>query len=182
VWTWGYYRSLYALHNLAKTAPASLDPFPEFVSCLYHGCFDLLFIKINHFIDFTKGVCGLPNLFTLLRRYAPEKTQLLDHIKKDEKRLKRNAALGKINRWRKQISAHLTSSNDNLNFFNQNRLYLKQIETVIKTLEQIIEYYSEALLGRVNFMRDPSKKITREVKTLFSGKPNKGIQRGQRRR
>lgn len=173
VWTWGYYRTLYALHNLAKTKPSSLEPFPEFVSCLYHGYFDLLFIKINHFIDTTKGVCGLPNLFTLLRRYAPEDTQLLERVKKDEIRLKRSVVLGKINKWRKQISAHLTPRKNNPDFFSQNHLHLKQIENVINTLEKIVEYYSEVLLGRVNFMRDPSKIITKEVKSLFSEIPNK---------
>ena len=177
VWTWGYYRSLNTLHNLAKTTPASLDPFPEFVSCLYYGYFDLLFIKINHFIDPTKGACGLPRLFKILRSYAPDETLLLEQIKKDEKRLKRKASLDKIKKWRNQISAHLTLSNNNPEFFNQNRLHLKQIEAIIKTLEEIVGYYSKIFLGRVNSMRNPSKKITREVKSLFSGKPNKPIQR-----
>lgn len=177
VWTWGYYRALNTLHKLAKTTPASLDPFPEFVSCLYHGYFDLLFIKINHFIDSTKGACGLPSLFKMLRRYAPREKSLLEQIKKDEKYLKRKAALDKINKWRNQISAHLTLSNNNPEFFDQNRIQLKQIESVIIRLEQIVEYYSEELLGRENSMRDPSKKITKEVKSLFHRKSNKCINR-----
>ncbi len=176
VWVWAYYRSLNTLHRLAKMKPSSLKPYPEFVSSLYHGYFDLLFIKIIHCVDNTKGTCGLPNLFKMLRRYAPEEKQLLERIKKDEKRLKRRAVLDKINKWRNQISAHLTQSNNNQEFFNDNRLHLKQIEAVIKTLEEMIDYYSQVLLGRANFMRDPSKKLSREVKSLFMGKPNQLIQ------
>ena len=45
VWTWAYYRGLFALHEVGKSSPNLLDPYPQFISCLYHGLFDALFLK-----------------------------------------------------------------------------------------------------------------------------------------
>ena len=67
VWSWAYFTILQGLHEVAKSSPASVDPYPQFISCLYHGLFDCLFIRIHNFIDPSKGTCGFHHLFKVLR-------------------------------------------------------------------------------------------------------------------
>jgi hypothetical protein len=54
VWTSAYYRFLKGLHETAKTSPSVLYAHPQLVAYLYHGLFDVLFLKLHHFIDSNK--------------------------------------------------------------------------------------------------------------------------------
>ena len=170
VWTWAYYRALSGLHEVAKASPGLLDPYQQLISCLYHGLFDALFLKINHFVDSSKGASGLPSLFKLLRRYCPKDKDLLNQIRQDEKRLSEEANLHKIGKWRNEVVAHLTRSHRVSEFFTENRLNLSEIQDVISFLENTIETYSERLLQRVNDTRNPSVKVAGEVAALLTAR------------
>jgi len=155
---------------VARESPSLMDSYAQFISCLYHGLFDLLFIKTSNFIELSKGACGLPSLFKLIRRYAPEDTKLLSQIKRDENLLKKEANLDKIKKWRNHVSAHLTRSHQDTGFFDENRLHLDEIEDVIVTLEKTIEGYSKRLIGRENDTRYPSLAVFNEAMNLLSHK------------
>ena len=91
VWTWAYFRVLKGLHVVTKSSPDSLNSYTQLTYCLYNGLFDVLFIKINNFIDASKGACGFPKLFKLLRKYVSDDTDFLKQINSDENRLKNEA-------------------------------------------------------------------------------------------
>ena len=167
VWTWAYLRALKGLHMVAKSSPDSLNSYTQLTSCLYHGLFDVLFIKINNFIDSSKEACGFPNLFKLLRKYLSDDTNLLKQIKSDESRLRNEADIKAVKSWRNGISAHLTKSCRDSSFFSSNRLYLNDLEILLKLMEELLEKYSFQLLGRFNDTKNPSSEIIQEINALF---------------
>lgn len=168
VWTWAYYHTLSGLHKVAKDLPTLLDPYPQFISCLYHGLFDALFLKLHHFVDSSKGASGFPSLFKLLRRYCPDDNALLDQIRIDEESLSKEANVHKITNWRNQVVAHLTRSHRDSEFFADNRLHFSEIQELIAFLESTIETYSKRLLQRVNDTRYPSMAVAQEIANLLT--------------
>lgn len=162
---------LLALHEVAKSSPASLDRYPQFVSCLYTGLFDCLFIKMHNFIDRSKGACGFPHLFTILRRYSADDSQLMAQIGTDEARLGNEVNIEKIKNWRNEISAHLTETYRHSGFFSSNRLHLSEMENLLNLIEETVENYSSKILGRVNDTRHPSNEIIKETEALFLPRP-----------
>ena len=175
VWCRGYFMSLKALHEVAKSSPSSLDCYPQFVSCLYHGLFDCLFIKIHNFFDRSKGACGFPHLFTILRRYCAEEGPLLIQIKTDETRFKNEDNIEKIKKWRDGISAHFTQDYRQSDFFLLNRLHLSELENLLNLIEETVGYYSLSILKRVNDTRHPSDGIIKEMETLFLPRIEQGV-------
>lgn len=167
-WSWAYFRALKGLQSVAISSPKSLDAYPQLTSCLYHGLFDILFIKIYNFIDSSKGACGFPRIFKLLRNYLPNNNKLLKQIKTDEAKIKNVADIETVRKWRNEISAHLTKSYRNSAFFSSERLHLSEIENMLKLLEEMVENYSFSLLNRFNDTRNPSAKIIQEIKRLLS--------------
>ena len=167
VWSWAYFRSLSGLHEIAKSSPPALDPYPQLVSCLYHGLFDALFLRLYHFVDKSKGATGLPSLFKQLRRYYPDDNELSGQINCDEKRLIEIADLNKIGNWRNQVVAHLTCTHRNSKFFTDNRLHFSEIHDMIVTFESMVEYYSMRLLKRGNDTHPPSEAVAAELAQLL---------------
>jgi len=167
VWTWAYYRALFALHEVAKFSQKLLDPYPQFISCLYHGLFDALFLKLYHFLDKSKGASGIPNLFKLLRRYCPDDSDLLRQVRLDEKRLSQEVNIEKVSKWRNEVVAHLTTSHRESEFFRDHRLHLSELHDLIACLEGTVESYSQRLLQRSNDTRGPSESVAREVTALM---------------
>lgn len=167
VWAWAYLRALKGLHMVAKLSPDSLNSYTQLTSCLYHGLFDVLFIKIYNFIDSSKGACGFPKLFKLLRKYLSDDTNLLKQIKSDECRLRNGADAKTVGSWRNGISAHLTQSYRDSAFFSSKRLHLNDLETLLKLIEELLEKYSFQLLGRFNDTKNPSAEIIQEINALF---------------
>jgi hypothetical protein len=167
VWTWAYYRALFALHEVAKSSPDLLQPYPQFISCLYHGLFDALFLKLYHFLDRSKGASGFPHLFKLLRRYCADDSNLLSQVKLDEKRFAEEINVEKVNKWRNEVVAHLTHRHREPEFFTDNRLHLPEIQGLIAWLEGTVESYSQTVLQRGNDTRYPSEAVAREVAALM---------------
>lgn len=110
VWAWSYFNVLKSMHEVSKNSPKVIDPFPEVISCLYHGLYDALFVNLYHFLDSTRRTCGLPALFKLLRRYYQEDSALMAQVKQDEKRISAEASLDKVKNWRNEVVAHLKIS------------------------------------------------------------------------
>ncbi|WP_152555159.1 AbiU2 domain-containing protein [Desulfonatronum thiodismutans] len=169
VWTWAYLNALCGLSHLAKTSSASLAPYPQLVSCLYHGLFDVLFLKINHFIDNSRQASGLPALFRLIRKYVKDEADILQQVSEHERCLKEQADLTKISRWRNEVTAHLTRSVNSSTFYPDNRLHLEEIQDVVEYLAEVVEWYSLRMLGRVNDTKHPSEEVGREIAALFWG-------------
>ncbi len=167
VWTWAYYRALAGLHKLAKDSPKLLEPYPEFISCLYHGLFDALFLKLSHFVDSSKGASGIPSMFKLLRRYYLNDKSLIDQIKIDDKSLSEKTNMRKISNWRNQIVAHLSHTIHDSDFFNDNKLHLSEIQDLIIFFESMINTYSKKLLQRVNDTRYPSISVEQEISNMM---------------
>ena len=167
VWARAYLMVLKALHMVAKSSPASLEPYPQFVSCLYHGMFDCLFIKMHNFFDLSKGACGFPHLFKLLRRYVSENSQLMAQVAMDDDRLKGHVSTETIKIWRNEISAHLTQSYRCTDFFSSNSLHLSELETLLNLVGETVESYSFKMLGRINDTANPSADIAEEIERLF---------------
>lgn len=176
-WSWGYYRSLKGLQSVAKSSPIFISAYPQFVSCLYHGFFDVLFTKMHNFIDSSKAACGFPRLFKLLRKYLSDDSELLEQIRADEQRFQTEADIATVKKWRHEISAHLTQSYRDDTFYKKSRLHLSDIERLLKLFEDVVEYYSVRLLNRFNDTRNPSAEIIREIEQLMT---NHQIQRTQR--
>ncbi len=167
VWSWAYLRAINGLHRVAKSSPDSLDPYPQFTSCIYHGLFDVLFIKIYNFIDSSKGARGFPKLFKLLRKYSSNSKDLMTQIKNDEKQFKNEGNIDKIKSWRNELTAHLTQSNNDPSFYSTNLLHLTELESLLNLIEKILENYSFLLLQRFNDTRHPSNEIEREIEKLL---------------
>jgi hypothetical protein len=167
VWTWAYFRALKGLHLIAKSSPDTLNSYTQLTSCLYHGLFDVLFIKINNFIDASKRACGFPKLFRLLRKYLSDDTDLLKQVKFDENRLKNEVDIQTVKSWRNGISAHLTQSYRDPSFFSSNRLHLNDLEILLELIAELLEKYSFQLLGRFNDTKHPSAEIIDEINVLF---------------
>jgi hypothetical protein len=168
VWTWAYFRVINGLHIAAKSFPESLVPYPQLISCLYHGLFDVLFIKIYNFIDPSKEARGFPKLFKLLRKYLSDNTNLMAQVKNDEERFKKEENIEKIKKWRHEVTAHLTQSFRDQSFFSSNRLHLTELEELLKLLEKTLENYSFILLQRFNDTQHPSKEIESEIEKLLN--------------
>jgi len=100
VWSWAYLQTIKGLHEVAKSSSDSLNSYPQLTSCLYHGLFDVLFIKLNNFIDSSKKARGFPHLFKLLRKYFLGDEDFLKQIKSDETRLRNEANMKTVKRWR----------------------------------------------------------------------------------
>jgi hypothetical protein len=167
VWSRAYHSALLSLHTIAKANPSTLDPYPQLISCLYHGLFDALFLRLYHFVDRTKGASGLPALFKLLRRYCEDDRALLVQIDHDERHIGEIADLKKIDNWRNQIVAHMTDSKRNTEFFSNNRLHLSEISTLIEIVENIIQHYSFRLLQRGSDTKPPSDAVATELALLM---------------
>lgn len=167
VWAWAQLRVLKGLHMVAKSSPDSFSSYTQLTSCLYHGLFDVLFIKIHNFIDSSKGACGFPKLFRLLRKYLSDDSNLMKQIKSDEGRLRNGANMKTVKSWRNEISAHLTQSYRDSAFFSSNRLHLNKLEGLLKLIEELVEDYSFRLLGRYNDTRNSSAEIIQEINALF---------------
>ncbi|OHB67460.1 MAG: hypothetical protein A2Y76_14645 [Planctomycetes bacterium RBG_13_60_9] len=167
VWAWAYFRTLAGLHEVAKTSKESLDAYPQLISCVYHGLFDALFLRLHHFIDGSRNAGGFPSLFKILRRYCPVDTDLMRQIEEDERRLREEASAQKINNWRNQVVAHFTSARNDPDFFSDNRLRLSEISGLIVLLENCLEGYSMKLLQRENDTRYPSDEVINEVSRLL---------------
>lgn len=167
-WSWGYFRSLKGMYKVSSSSPDSFTPYPQFVSCLYNGLFDILFVKIYNFIDSSRGARGFPRLFKLLRRYYSGDKELMAKVKSDEARLKNEVDIEKVKRWRNEVSAHLTQSYRDSAFFSSNRLHISEVEEVLNLIEGTVENYSLKLLNRNNDIRNPSKNIVKEIGKLFS--------------
>jgi len=167
-WSWAYLRALKGFQSVAKSSPKSLDAYPQLTSCLYHGLFDILFIKIYNFIDSSKGACGFPRIFKLLRKYLPSDSELRNQIKTDEEKINNVADIETVRRWRNEISAHLTKSYRDSVFFSSERLHLSDIENMLELLEKMVENYSFSLLNRFNDTRNPSANIVQEINGLLS--------------
>jgi len=174
VWSWAYFTTLQGLHEVAKSSPTSVDPYPQFISCLYHGLFDCLFIRIYNFINPSKGTCGFPHLFKSLRRYCPDDSQLMAQTRADEARFKNEASIEKIKNWRNEISAHLTEKYHHSGFFLSNRLHLAELESLLRLIEEMIEGYSARIIGRFNDTRNPSTEIIKEIQALFLRRTEQG--------
>jgi hypothetical protein len=167
VWSWAYFRTLKGLQSVAKSSPNSLDTYPQLTSCLYHGLFDVLFIKIHNFIDSSRGACGFPKLFKLLRKYLSDDINLMEQIRSDEGRFKNEADIETVKRWRNEISAHLTQSYRDSAFFSSMHLHLSDLEGLLKLIEEIVGNYSFSLLNRFNDTRNPSAEIIQEIERLL---------------
>lgn len=168
VWSWAYYHSLKGLQSVAKSSPISLDAYPQLTSCLYHGFFDVLFIKMHNHIDSSKEACGFPKLFKLLRKYLSDDAELMEQIRTDEQRFKTEVDVETVKNWRHEISAHLTQSYRNDAFYTTWRLHLSDIENLLKLFEEVVEHYSVRLLNRFNDTRKPSAEIIREIEQLLT--------------
>jgi hypothetical protein len=171
VWSWAYFMTLQALHEVAKSSPSSLDRYPQFISCLYHGLFDCLFIKMHNFFDRSKGACGFPHLFTILRRYSADDSQLMAQIGTDEARFRNEVNIEKIKIWRNEISAHLTEDYRHFDSLSSNHLHLSELENLLNLIEEKVENYSSKILGRFNDTRHPSNEIIKEIEALFLPRP-----------
>lgn len=167
-WSWGYYRSLKGLQSVAKSSPICIDNYPQLISCLYHGFFDVLFTKMHNFIDSSKHACGFPRLFKLLRGYLSNDPKLMKQIRTDEQRFQTEADIATVKKWRHEISAHLTQSYRDDTFFKTSQLHLSDIEKLLKLFEGVLEYYSVRLLNRFNDTRNPSAEIIQEIKQLMT--------------
>ncbi|NPU83777.1 MAG: hypothetical protein HPY65_04750 [Syntrophaceae bacterium] len=166
-WSRAYLMTLKGLHEVAKSSPKYLDSYPQFVSCLYHGLFDCLFIKIHNFVDSSKGACGFPHFFKVLRKYYPDDNPLMTQVKIDVDRLKKQVSIEKIKNWRNKISAHLTQTYRQPGFFSSNSLYLSELEELLNLIEEMVENYSFNMLSRRNDTRNPSADIIKEISKLF---------------
>ena len=167
VWSRAYHSALLSLHTIAKTDPLALDQYPQAVSCLYHGLFDALFLRLYHFIDRTKGASGLPALFKLLRRYYGEDRDMLNQISFDERCIGEVSDLKKIDNWRNQIVAHMTNSKRNTTFFTDNRLHLSELGALIDVFENTVQHYSHRLLQRNNDTSPPAQAVSNEFALLM---------------
>lgn len=170
VWTWAYFSALKNMHEVAKTTPEVIEPFPEAISCLYHGLFDALFVKLYHFLDSTRRTCGLPALFKILRRYCQDDIALMTQVKQDMSRIKAEANFDRVKNWRNEVVAHLTISHRESSFFSDNKLHLAEIEKLIQFLEDLIEGYSQQILNRFNDVKYPSNQATIEFTQLIKGR------------
>jgi hypothetical protein len=167
VWACAYFKVLSGLHLVAKASGPRLDSYPQLLSCLYHGMFDCLFIKINNFFDRRTEACGFPRLFKLLRRYTGDDTKLMAQVARDESRLKDYLSIEKVKNWRDEITAHLTQSYRSPDFFISNKLHLSELETLLNFVEQTVQSYSFKMLARINDTRNPSADVVKEIERLF---------------
>ena len=168
VWTWGYHQALFSMHTHARKSNNFTETYPQLTSCLYHGLFDALFLRLYHFIDSSKGASGFPYLFKIIRKYCHDDQTLIQLVSNHEKLFIKEKIIDKIRKWRNEVVAHLTQTQRDQSFYKDNQLHLTEIEHIILLFEEILEEYSHMLLKRFNDTKFPSEKLACEISEIVS--------------
>lgn len=170
-WAWNYFFALEGLHEEYKASPESFNRVPALTTCLWHALFDALFAKSGQFIDRTRNVRSVYQLFKLLRRYRPQDTEMLHHIKEHERALDvpANAIAHRISNWRNHVVAHLALDGLNDAFFKENRISLPEFKAFLEQVDSVVQFYSKVILNRTNDTTSGALRQKHDVHNLFRG-------------
>ena len=172
-WAWNYFFALEGLHEEYKISPESFARVPDLTTCLLYALFDALFAKSSQFIDKTRNVQSVYHLFKLVRRYRPQHTEMLRHVKEHTRALDvpANTIARRIINWRNNVVAHRALDGLNDVFFEENRISLSEFKAFLEQIDGVVQFYSKVILNRANDTTSGALRQKHDVHNLFRYSP-----------
>lgn len=169
VWAWNYFFALEGIHEGYKASAESFARVPQLTTCLWYALFDALFVKSSQFIDKTRNVHSVYHLLKLVRRYRPQDTEMLHHVKEHTRALDvpANTIARRIITWRNNVVAHRALDGLNDAFFEENRIFLSEFEAFLKQIDGVVQFYSIVILNRTNDTTSGALQQKHDIHTLF---------------
>ena len=110
---------------------------------------------------------GFPKLFKQIRAYKPNGPILNAEVKKQEGVLKQLSAKTKVEKWRNEVLAHHTQAATSIDFYQQNKCTLEEVEKLVAKYQKILHVFTFPLLNLGFRIRDHGPRAHRVVKRLF---------------
>lgn len=140
VWSWRYYFTLEGIRKGTNAISVTPLPLGVVLNCVWIGLYEALLAKSSQLVDKTKSVHSFYLLFKKIRKYESGNTALLKALSDNKKKLA-DSIPSRIVMWRQNRLSHLTQSGRDAEFFEANKLTLREMSVFLTTSEQILNRY-----------------------------------------
>ncbi len=142
-YAWNCSGTLRGLQKHTRECEPLLRGHGHFIAIIHRALWEMLFLKLNHCCDKTRGTIGFPKLFNQIRKYCKGDELVVQMVEQQERRLHTLDVQKKVKKWRDQAVAHHTIINQTAfdAFSKENRVSLDEIEQLIRQLNEILRIF-----------------------------------------